>query len=761
MPGIWDMAARVSTILSATTKSFPKCFASILGSQVMAPVDSPQAKSSIRRQVLGVCFFLVVITWLVFGQTVRYDFVNYDDNEYVYANPAITSGLTPQGITYAFSGRHARNWHPLTTLSHMLDCQLWGVRAGGHHLTNLVLHTIAVVLLFLVLKQMTGAIWQSTFVAALFAIHPLRVESVAWISERKDVLSAIFFMLTLGAYFHYARSPSLGRYVTMSIMFALGLLSKSMLVTVPFILLLLDYWPLERFGGRSSIKRLVLEKIPLLALSAAGGFVTLWVQQSSVARTEQLPLVSRIGNGLVSCVIYVKQMIWPVGLAVFYPHPGDQLPVWEVGLAIVLLGLVSAGVIALRHKRPYLVTGWFWYLTMLVPVIGLIQVGSQAHADRYTYLPQIGLYLLLAWAITDALTSPFQRRILAATASVAIIALAWCAHIQASYWRNGESLWGHALAVTSWNFMAHDGLGECLANRGHLDEAIDQFQLALNIAPGYREIETNLMLALTKKGRTDEAITHLQALLKEDPNDAQLHYNLGNALRKKGDSRGAIAAYEKALAIQGRYPAAHYNLGIALDQNGQIDEAIAHYQEAVKEQPNYPEVYYSLGNDLLRKGRVEDAIAAYEQSLKSRSRYPEVENNIGLALAQKGRPSEAIAHWQNALAIQPDSVDPLNNLAWVLATFPESWIRNKKQALVLAERANQLSGDNSPMILRTLAAAYAENGRFTEARVTAERGLQLANAQENPALASILERDLARYRINAPVRTATKPGPGP
>ncbi|PYL05218.1 MAG: hypothetical protein DME31_01125 [Verrucomicrobia bacterium] len=761
MPGIWDMAARVSTILSATTKSFPKCFASILGSQVMAPVDSPQAKSSIRRQVLGVCFFLVVITWLVFGQTVRYDFVNYDDNEYVYANPAITSGLTPQGITYAFSGRHARNWHPLTTLSHMLDCQLWGVRAGGHHLTNLVLHTIAVVLLFLVLKQMTGAIWQSTFVAALFAIHPLRVESVAWISERKDVLSAIFFMLTLGAYFHYARSPSLGRYVTMSIMFALGLLSKSMLVTVPFILLLLDYWPLERFGGRSSIKRLVLEKIPLLALSAAGGFVTLWVQQSSVARTEQLPLVSRIGNGLVSCVIYVKQMIWPVGLAVFYPHPGDQLPVWEVGLAIVLLGLVSAGVIALRHKRPYLVTGWFWYLTMLVPVIGLIQVGSQAHADRYTYLPQIGLYLLLAWAITDALTSPFQRRILAATASVAIIALAWCAHIQASYWRNGESLWGHALAVTSWNFMAHDGLGECLANRGHLDEAIDQFQLALNIAPGYREIETNLMLALTKKGRTDEAITHLQALLKEDPNDAQLHYNLGNALRKKGDSRGAIAAYEKALAIQGRYPAAHYNLGIALDQNGQIEEAIAHYQEAVKEQPNYPEVYYSLGNDLLRKGRLEDAIAAYEQSLKSRSRYPEVENNIGLALAQKGRPSEAIAHWQNALAIQPDSVDPLNNLAWVLATFPESWIRNKKQALVLAERANQLSGDNSPMILRTLAAAYAENGRFTEARVTAERGLQLANAQENAALASILERDLARYRINTPVRTATKPGPGP
>jgi len=733
----------------------------------MTVQSAPKTKSSARRQVLGVCFFLVVITWLVFGQTVRYDFVNYDDNEYVYANPAITSGLTPHGIIYAFSGSHARNWHPLTTLSHMLDCQLWGVRAGGHHFTNIVLHTIAVVLLFLVLQRMTGAIWQSAFVAALFAIHPLHVESVTWISERKDVLSAVFFMLTLGAYARYVRSPSIGRYLTMSILFALGLMSKPMLVTVPLVLLLLDYWPLQRFGGRSSIKRLALEKIPLLALSVASGLVTLWMQQSSVARTEELPLIWRVANGLVTYAIYLRQLIWPVGLAVFYPHPGDQLQVWEIGLAIVLLALVSAGVIALRHKRPYLVTGWFWYLVMLLPVIGLIQVGSQAHADRYTYLPQIGLYLLLAWAITDALSSRFaterirrgglQRRIVAVTASLAIIALAWCARVQASYWRNGESLWGHALAVTSGNFLAHDGLGECLAKRGRLDEAIDQFQQALKIAPRYPEIETNLVIALTKKGRTDEAIPHLQALLKENPNDAQAHYNLGNALRKKGDSQGAIAAYEKALSILARYPAAHYNLGIALDQNGQIDEAIAHYREAVREQPNYPEAYYLLGNDLLRKSLVDDAIAAYEQALKSQPAYPAAENNIGLALFQKGRPSEGIAHWQNALAAEPDSVDSLNNLAWVLATFPETWIRNGGQSLALAKRANQLSGDKNPAILRTLGAAYAENGRFTEARLVAEQGLQLANAQQNSALANILEGDIARYWANTPLRTATKP----
>ncbi len=735
---------------------------------VIALRPSPQVVSWTRLQTLGACIFLVAITWLVFGQTIRYDFINYDDNEYVYANPNIAHGLTINGVVHAFSGTHSANWHPLTTLSHMLDCQLWGLRAGGHHLTNLVLHTIAVVLLFLVLQQMTGAIWRSAFVAAVFAIHPLRVESVAWISERKDVLSAVFFMLTLGAYIRYARSPSFGRYLTMSILFALGLMSKPMLVTVPFVLLLLDYWPLNRFSKRSSTKQLILEKIPLLALSVAGGLTTLWAQHSSMARGEQLPLLLRITNGLVTYITYLEQMIWPVGLAVFYPHPEDKLPLWAIGLAIVLLGLVSAGAIALRRKYPYFITGWFWYLVMLLPVIGLIQVGSQAHADRYTYLPQIGLYLLLAWAITDALASRFatgrtrrgglQRRILGVSAGIAIIALAWRAYIQASHWRDAESLWRHTLAVTSDNFIADNALGHFLLNHNRLDEAIEHFQMAAKMGSRFPEPQKNLALALSRKGLTDEVIAHLQTYLNENPNDAEAHYDLGNALLKKGESQSAMAAYEKALSIQVRYPAAHYNLGIALDQNGRIDEAIAHYQQAVQEDPHYAEAYYLLGNDLLQEARVDDAIAAYEQALKSRPTYPEVENNVGLALFQKGRPSEAIAHWQNALAVQSDSVDSLNNLAWILATFPETWIRNGGQALALAKRANQISGDNNPAILRTLAAAYAENRRFTEARVTAERGLQLANAQENLALANIFEGDLARYRINTPVRTASQPG---
>ena len=723
--------------------------------------DSRASWRDSRIPIVVICTLLVAITWLVFGQTLRYDFVNYDDNEYVYANPNITHGLTIHGIIHAFSRTHSGNWHPLTTLSHMLDCRLWGLRAGGHHFTNVLLHTIAVVLLFLVLRQMTAAIWQSAFVAALFSIHPLHVESVAWISERKDLLSTVFFMLTLSAYVRYARSPSIGRYLTMSILFALGLMSKPMLVTVPFILLLLDYWPLKRFAEQSSLKQLILEKVPLFTLSAAAGVATLWAQQSSMAINKQLPLISRISNGLVSCVIYVKQMIWPVRLAAFYPHLEDRLPVWEIGLAFMLIVLASAIAIALRRKRPYLVTGWFWYLVMLLPVIGLIQVGSQAHADRYTYLPQIGLYLLLTWTITDALASRVQRRIVSVTASVAVVGLAWRAHTQSFYWRNGESLWRHALAVTSGNFIAHDGFGQSLLSQGRLDDAIDQFQMALNITPGFPQIETNLIIALTKKGRTDDAIIHLDALLKKNPNDAQAHYNLGNALLKKRDSQSAIAAYEKALSIQTSYPAAHYNLGIALDRNGRIDEAIAHYQEAIREQPDYPEAYYVLGNDLLRKARVDDAIAAYQRALKNRPAYSEVENNMGLALIQKGRPSEAIARWQNALAIQPDFGDSLNNLAWVLATFPETWIRDGRRALALARRANQLSGDHNPAVLRTLAAACAENGRFTEARVTAERGLELANAQEKSALANILKDDIALYRTNTPVRTATEGGGTP
>ena len=709
--------------------------------------------------VVGLCIFLAAITWVVFGQTLRHDFLNYDDNRYVYENPEVTRGLTIHGIVWAFTNRHANNWHPLTSISHMLDCQLFGLNPGGHHFVNVFLHTVAVILLFLVLRAMTGSIWRSAFVAAVFAVHPLRVESVAWISERKDVLSAVFFMLTLGAYARYARQPSLGRYVAMSILFALGLMSKPMLVTVPFVLLLLDYWPLGRFAGRGTNRRLIFEKIPLLLLSIALCTVTLWAQTRGMVGVEKLPLVLRVNNALVTCVIYLQQMIWPVRLAVFYPHPEDSLQLWEVALAVGVLAIITTGAIALRHRFAYLITGWFWYLVMLAPVIGIIQVGSQAHADRYTYLPHIGLYLAVTWAASDALAfRPHRKRILDALAVLAIATLSWRAWIQTSYWRNSESLWLHTLAVTSENPVAHNSFGILLLRQDRVNEAIDQFQRALNIDPTYGDAHNNLSVALTRKGLPDEAIAHLRMFLTSYPEEAKAHYNLGNALLQKGELNDAIAAYEKALSIQSNYAEARYNLGIAFQQSGRIDEAIAQYQKALQDKPDYAEAYYMLGNNLLVKGRIDEAIESYQQALRIRADYPQVQNNIGLALMQKGRPSEAIAHWEKTLQIRSDFVDALNNLGWVLATYPEASIRNGARAVALAERAYQLSGDKKPAILRTLAAAYAESGRFTEAMDIAQRGLELAKTQGNSVLASIFEGDIALYQANAPVRTAPQPG---
>src|SRR5262245_32761741 len=385
----------------------------------------------------AICVALACLTWLVFGRTLWHDFINYDDPHYVYENTRITSGLSISGIAWAFTHIHALNWHPLTTISHMLDCQLYGVKAGWHHFTNVFLHTLAAILLFLALQVMTGAVWRSAFVAMVFAIHPLRVESVAWIAERKDVLSGVFFMLTLLAYVNYVRSPRIRRYLMVLFLFGCGLMSKPMLVTLPFVLLLLDYWPLERIKGQWWER--IAEKLPSIVLSAASSVITFLIQKSAVGHTDELPILERINNAVVSYVLYIWQMIWPVNLAVFYPHPENRLPVWEIVCCLVVLICITLTAIALRKQRPYLITGWLWYLGMLVPVIGLVQVGWQGRADRYTYLPQIGLYIAVTWAVADlAALYRYQRATLGVAALLVISALTSCAWVQTSYWRDSE-----------------------------------------------------------------------------------------------------------------------------------------------------------------------------------------------------------------------------------------------------------------------------------------------------------------------------------
>ena len=354
-----------------------------------------------RFLILYLCAGLALVTSVAFFPALRNNFVNFDDNTYVYENPKVVAGLTRSGITWAFTHFHSNNWHPLTWLSHMLDCQLYRLNAGGHHFTSVLLHAVVAILLFIVLQKMTGAVWRAAFVAAVFAIHPLRVESVAWISERKDILSGLFFMLTLAAYVNHARAPSVGRYLVVLLLYAFGLMCKPMLVSLPLVLLLIDYWPLRRFTDPSSARRLFIEKLPLIGLAALSCLVTLFAQRSTTASIAHIPLAWRVGNAAVACMIYIVQMIWPLHLAPFYPHPADeqlapgvtdQLPAWQIVLAIVVIIGVSIAAVLWRKQRPYVFTGWFWYLIMLGPVIGIVQVGLQAHADRYTYLPQIGLY---------------------------------------------------------------------------------------------------------------------------------------------------------------------------------------------------------------------------------------------------------------------------------------------------------------------------------------------------------------------------------
>ena len=534
-----------------------------------------------RYAVPAVCALILLAVALVFGQTVRHQFINYDDQDYVYDNPSVARGLTAQGIVWAFTHFHSGNWHPLTWLSHMLDCELYGLdHPGGHHLTNVLLHAASAILLFLVLRRMTGDLWPSAFVAILFAVHPLHVESVAWVAERKDVLSGLFFMLTMAAYVGYARRPfSLLRYLLATALFAMGLMAKPMLVTLPFVLLLLDYWPLGRIGAKVpqslqrahlprqtplALRRVLLEKLSWLALAAVSCIVTYLAQGTLVVVLQILPFRGRIANALVCYVAYLGQLFYPVGLTVFHPYPQISFPIWKIVGCLLLLVGVSWAALACRRKCPYLLVGWLWYLGMLVPVIGLVQVGFQAMADRYTYLPQIGLYIALVWGAEHISRRwPYRRWVVGAASALVMMGLAWCAWQQASYWKADETLWPYTLACNSRNSLAHNNLAVVLAGGGRVDEAIDHYETALEINPDYAEAHINLGVALANRGQFDKAITHCQRAVEIRPGYAEAHYNLGVALAGGGRVDEAIDHFRKALEINRDYAGAHYSLGLA------------------------------------------------------------------------------------------------------------------------------------------------------------------------------------------------------
>ena len=563
-------------------------------------VSAPVVARS-RFPVWLLAALLALVTIAVYWPATRCGFVNYDDQDYVTDNLHVQAGLNMEGVKWAFFNAVSANWHPVTMLSHMLDCQLFGLQPWGHHLTSVSLHVINTVLVFLLLRRMTGAIWRSLMVAAVFGLHPLHVESVAWVAERKDVLSTLFWILTLWAYVKYVESTQIRNskskvwYGAALAMFVFGLMSKAMLVTMPCVLLLLDYWPLKRFkSGRTWL--LIMEKIPFFVLAAVASVVTFVVQQQGGAMTtiESIPLGARIGNVLISYCCYLGKMIWPTNLAVLYPHPG-YWPQEQVLLAGVFLCGVSMLLFVMRGQYPFLLMGWLWFCGTLVPVIGLVQVGDQAMADRYTYVPSLGLLILTNWGVFELTRRWRYQAIALALAGSVVIAL--CIAVtrrQLEYWKDSEALFRHTLEVTENNYVAHDSLGMALVKKGQTQEAISQLQEAIRLKPDYAKAYDNLGTTLGSKGQIDEAINQFQEAIRLKPDFASAHFNLGIVLFKKSQTDEAITQFREAIRLKPDDAYARNSLGAALGKKGQIDEAIGQLQEAIRLKPDYAEARQNL-----------------------------------------------------------------------------------------------------------------------------------------------------------------------
>ena len=678
---------------------------------------------------------LALVTTAIYWPATRCDFVNLDDPVHVTAVAQVQKGLSLEGIRWAFLNPVATNWHPLTVLSHMLDCQIFGLQPWGHHLANVLLHALNAGLVFLLLQQLTKATWRSLWVAAFFAVHPLRVESVTWVTERKDVLSGFFGLLALMAYARYAQErmqnaecrmqkpeagspwsvvssrwsvvhlPSSIFYLLSLSLFALGLLSKPMLVTWPFVMLLLDYWPLGRLRnaectGEGHAPRftfhvsrftphtpLLLEKLPFFALAALASVVTFIVQRrgGALAAGENLSLGVRLGNALISYCRYLGKLFWPADLAVVYPHPG-LWPLWQVLVAAGLILGISMLVWVARRRHPYLLGGWLWYCGTLVPVSQVIQTGAHAMADRWTYIPSIGVLILAVWGACE-LTRRWRYQSLGlsvASAAAIVLCIALTRH-QIGYWRDSEALLRHALAVTANNYLAHGNLGAALEEKGRMDEAIGHYQEALRLKPGFVEAHNNLGAALSKKGQIDAAIRQYQEALRLKPDYVDALNNLGVALDKKGQTEAAIRQFREALRLKPGHALAFSNLGAALSKQGQLDEAIRQYQEAISLDPGYAQVHCDLGVALSRKGQFDEAIRQYREALRLKPDLADAHNNLGAAFDKKGQTDEAIRQFREAIRLEPDHADAYNNLGIALQKQGQTdeAIRQLQQALRL------------------------------------------------------------------------------
>jgi len=592
-----------------------------------------------------------VATLAVYWQVVDYGFVNYDNNVYVTENPSVRRGFSWENVFWAFTEFHAGNWHPLTWLSHMLDCQLFGLKAGMHHLTNLFFHIANSILLFFVFRRMTGALWQSAFVAGLFALHPLHVESVAWVAERKDVLSTFFWMLTMWAYVRYTEQPGVNRYLLVVLLFVSGLMAKPMVVTLPFVLLLMDFWPLGRLklfspdkGDGTRLRKsfdfsVIWEKIPLFVLSLFSCVMTFLSERGeiSIGSVDGPATSSRIGNALVSYMSYIKKMTWPNDLAVFYPHP-ETVPMWKALGAGCLLLFISITVLRYARSRPYLAAGWLWYLGTLIPVIGIVQVGLQAMADRYSYIPLVGLFILISWGGAELMEGWRHRKItMGVTISLALLMCMILTWTQVRNWRNSTTLFRRAIEVTSKNYLAHNNLGLSLMGQGKAKEAMKHYSEAIRINPSYAGAYYNLGVAKVKQGRLQEAVRHYSEAVRIEPKNVEAHNNLGDVMARLGHTELAKKHYVEALRINPAYAKAHVNLGNLLTYQGNMEAAIQQYEKALKINLKLAEAHANLAIVLASQGQLDDAIGHFEAALRIKPDFAVARKNLERTLKKRVR----------------------------------------------------------------------------------------------------------------------------
>ncbi len=702
-----------------------------------------------------ICLWLALVTLLVYVPVFHAQFIGYDDPDYVTANPHVLSGITLANLRWAFVTSHAGNWHPVTWISLMLNSQYFGSSAGAFHAVNLLLHVANTLLLFLWLYGATGAKWRGALVAALFALHPLHVESVAWISERKDVLSALFWILALIVYTDYAKTDRISRYFFALLLFAIGLMAKPMLVSLPFVLLLLDYWPLERFAERRTF-RLLTEKLPFLAFSIASSAATLFAQQRvhAIAPLDLAPIFVRAQNTTLAYIGYIGKLFWPSGLAVFYPynrHPSLLLAF----LSLAALVIVSAVAILIRRHKPYVFTGWFWFLITLVPVIGIVQVGLQSMADRYTYIPFIGLFIILAWGGWDALNRlRIPTFVQALAASIALVLCAGLTRAQLRYWHDSIAVFQHAVNLTVGDGAAAANLGYALAEQGQHDKAIAYYKAVLRSHPrGDATVWNNLGASLAATGKLEEAIDAFQNAVKLDPSMGDAHENLGLALARKGRLQESLIHFRDAARLEPENVKVHNTYAVMLGAAGRIDEAMQEFQIALRMAPDSAATHANFANLLAKQHARDEAMAHYSEALRLNPAFVEAHYYIASLLLEEGRTEDAAAHCIAALQIKADYVPAMVSLAWIYATDRgKAATQNAAEAVRLAEQACQISGRKQSGPLDTLAAAYANAGRFEEAVKTGEEAFSIAKAAGENDFADSIRARIALYKKGLPFR---------